>query len=282
MAFSLYFWPSPYTVGLLPILLAYFLCWWPSLYDKLVGLLPIQLALLPIHWPSPYTVGRLPILLAFSLYSILLTFYLHVYCQPYPYTVGLLPILLVFSLYYSYTVGLLPILLTLLPIWLTLSLYSWPSPYAVGFLPILLAFSLYCWPFYLHVYCRTSPYNISYTVGLLPILLAFSLYEPLSIVHLCSISVPLFTMCIADLWDTHTTHVHGHFAHSVTVWTLNVVALLVVMHIFTKCLHHVHTTHADVELCSVCFKHGHTHQCCPHIYLYTVVHTCTSTYIRYK
>ena len=129
-------------------------------------------------WPSPYTVG----LLAIQLF-------------------GLLPILLACSLY---TLGLLPILLTLLPIWLTLSLYSWPSPYAVGFLPILLTF-------YLHVYCRPYPYTISYTVGLLPILLAFSLYEPLSIVHLCSISVPLFTMCIADLWDTHTTHVHGHF-----------------------------------------------------------------------
>ena len=147
---------------------------WPSLYNKL----------------RAYTVGLLPILLAFSLY-----------CWPSPYTVGLLPILLACSLY---TLGLLPILLTLLPIRLTLSLYSWPSPYAVGFLPILLTF-------YLHVYCRPYPYTISYTVGLLPILLAFSIYEPLSIVHLCSISVPLFTMCIADLWDTHTTHVHGHF-----------------------------------------------------------------------
>ena len=58
-----------------------------------------------------------------------------------------------------------------------------------------MAFSLYC-----------RPYPYSYTVGLLPILLAFSLYEPLSIVHLCSTYVPLFTMCIADLWDTHTTH----------------------------------------------------------------------------
>ena len=55
-------WPSPYTVGLLPILLAY--C------------LPIQLAFSlyswpsPYRWPSPYTVGLLlhVVLLAFSLY----------------------------------------------------------------------------------------------------------------------------------------------------------------------------------------------------------------------
>ena len=124
-----------------------------------------------------------------------------------------------------YTVGLLPILLAV-------SLYCWPSPYTVGLLPILLAVSLYIG---LLSYCWPSPY----TVGLHPILLAFSLYEPLSIVHLCSISVPLFTMCIADLWDTHTTHlVHVHFLQvthaQYTVWTLNVVALLVVMHIHTS------------------------------------------------
>ena len=159
-------------------------------------------------WPTPYTVGLLPILLAFSLYS-----------WPSPYTVGLLPILLAFSLYCWPSPY----------IRLAFSLYCWPSPYTVGLLPILLAFSLYCWLF---------PYTV-YTVGLLPILLAFSLCEPLSIVYLCSISVPLFTMCIADLWDTHTTHlVHGHFLQvthaQCTVWTLNVVALLVVMHIFTS------------------------------------------------
>ena len=115
-------------------------------------------------------------LLAFSLYF-----------WPSPYTVGLLPMLVAFSLYYSYTVGLLPILLTLLPIWLTLSLYS-----SVSRLSMLLAFSLYCLlalSLYYFLYSWPSPYTIG----------------------LYSISVPLFTMCIADLWDTHTTHVHGHF-----------------------------------------------------------------------
>ena len=125
----------------------------------------------------------------------------------------------------------------------------------VGLIPILLAFSLYYF-----LYSWPSPY----TVGLLPILLAFSLYEPLSIVHLCSISVPLFTMCIADLWDTHTIP---------SAWTLPASHARSVYSVDTrcssstggdahihKCNHHVHTTHADVELCRVCFKHGHTHQ----------------------
>ena len=183
---SLYCWSSSCSFRLV----AFSLDCWPSPYTVIYC------------WPSPNTVGLLPILLAFSLY-----------CWPSPYTVGLFPILLAFSLYCCpapYTVGLLPILLALLPI-------HWPSPYTVGHLLILLAFSLYC--------CLST---YMYTVGLIPILLAFSLYyflyswpspilldfslyEPLSIVHLCSISVPLFTMCIADLWDTHTTLVHGHF-----------------------------------------------------------------------
>ena len=60
-------WPSPYTVGLLPIQLAFSLYSWPSPYT--VGLLPIQLAFSLYSWPSPYTVGLLPIQLAFSLYS---------------------------------------------------------------------------------------------------------------------------------------------------------------------------------------------------------------------
>ena len=78
LAYCLYCWPSPYTVGLLPIggllpiLLAFSLYSWPS----------------PYRWPSPYTVGILSILLAFFLYS-----------WPSPYTVGLLPIQLAFSLY---------------------------------------------------------------------------------------------------------------------------------------------------------------------------------------
>ena len=39
---------------------------WPTAYT--VGLLPIQLAFSPYRWPSPYTVGLLPIQLAFSLH----------------------------------------------------------------------------------------------------------------------------------------------------------------------------------------------------------------------
>ena len=184
--FSLYFWPfslfcwlSPYTVGYLPIQLAFIL--------YTVGLLrilrpsPILLAfslyfwlspgLYLYCWPSPYTLGLLPILLAFFLYcwpsSYTAAFSLH--CWPSPYTVGFLPILLAFCWLSSCTVGFLPVLLAI-------SLYCWPFPYTtVGLLPILLAnfgllpipvllaFSLYCWP---------SPY----TVGLLPIHLAFSLY----------------------------------------------------------------------------------------------------------
>ena len=98
VAFSLYSrtvnCPSPYTVGLLPLLLD---C-----------------------WPSPCTAGLLPILFALSLY-----------CWPSPYTVGLLPILLAFSLYCwpsPYTVGLLPILLALLSVDMV---YCWPSPWVI-------------------------------------------------------------------------------------------------------------------------------------------------------
>ena len=110
VAFSLYSrpvnCPSPYTVGLLPLLLD----WWPS--PCTVGLLPILFALSLYFWP--HTVGLLPILLAFSLY-----------------TVGFLPILLAFSLYYwpfPYTVGLLPILLALLSVDMV---YCWLSPWVI-------------------------------------------------------------------------------------------------------------------------------------------------------
>ena len=113
----LYSWPSSYTSywtgGLLPILhvgLLPIYCW-PSPYT--VDLLPILVAFSPYYWSSPYTVGLLPILLAFSLY-----------CWPSPYTVDLLPILLAFSLHCwpsPCAVGLLPILLAF-------SLYCWPSP----------------------------------------------------------------------------------------------------------------------------------------------------------
>ena len=73
--------PSPYTVGLLPLLLD----WWPSPYT--IGLLPILLAFSLYCWPSPY------ILLAFSLYY-----------WPSPYSVGLVEC--------GY-VGLLPVLFKL-------------------------------------------------------------------------------------------------------------------------------------------------------------------------
>ena len=237
-------WPSRYTGGLLPILLAFSLYCWPSPYT--VGLLPILLAFSLYCWPSPYTVGLLPILLAFSLYIGLLS-----YCWPSPYTVGLLPIQL------------------------AVSLYCWLSPYTVDFLPtcVLSALSLYCWP---------SPYTISYTVGLLPILLAFSLYEPLSIVHLCSISVPLFTMCIADLWDTHTIPSaqtlpasHAHSVYSVDTQCNSSTGGDAHIH---KCLHHVQTTHADVELCRVCFKHAWTHT--PMMSTHVPVHSGTYIHIH--
>ena len=256
--------------GILPVLLAFSQtvnC--PSPYT--VGLLPVVLDC----WPSPYTVGFLP---------ILLTFYLHVYCRPYPYIVGLLPILLVFSLYglpYPYTVGHLPILLAL-------SLCCWFSPYTVGFLPILLTFYLhvYCWPspYTIPVYSWPSPYTISY------IQLAFSLYCWLSLymnhwaLSICVASLSLCLPCVADLWDTHTTPSawtlpasHARSVYSVDTQCSSSTGGDAHIH---KCLHHVHTTHADVELCSVCFKHEHTHQWCPHMYLYIVV--LTSTYIRYK
>ena len=170
-------WPFPYTVGLLPILLAFSLYCWPSPYT--VGLLSVLLAFSLYCWPSPYTVGLLPILLAFSLYcwllSILLAFSL--YCWPSPYTVGLLPILLAFSL------------------------YCWPSPYTVGLLPILLAFSLYCWP---------SPY----TVGLFSILLAFSLtctctcsFKTLQVVMHSNINIVLQTFfLVSTLHDCSMVH----------------------------------------------------------------------------
>ena len=86
MAFSLYTvnCPSPYTVGLLPLLLD----WWPS--PCTAGLLPILFALSLYCWPSPYTVDLLPILLA--IYTV-------------GYSVGLVEcgygILLAFSLGYS-------------------------------------------------------------------------------------------------------------------------------------------------------------------------------------
>ena len=87
--------PSPYTVGLLPVVLD----WLPSRYT--VGLLPILLAFSLYSWPSPYTVGLLPILLAFSLYTLGLLpilFAFSLYCWPSPCTVGLLPMLVAFSL----------------------------------------------------------------------------------------------------------------------------------------------------------------------------------------
>ena len=119
MAFFLYFWPSPYTGGLLSILLAFSLYGWPSLYTT--GFLPIRLAF-SLYFPHN---GGLLILLAFP-YSA---------CWPSPYTVGLLPILRPSP----YTVGLLPILLAF-----SLYMYCWLSPYTctVGLLPILLAL---CW-----------------------------------------------------------------------------------------------------------------------------------------
>ena len=131
MAFSLYYWPSPYTT---PIMVGFLYCWPSSYTIELLAFSLFHVGLLPIG----YTVGFLSILLAFSLYCMLA---FSLYCWPSPYTVGLLPILLAFSLYCwpsPYTVGLLPVLLAF-------SLYCWPSPYTVGLLPILLAFSLYCW-----------------------------------------------------------------------------------------------------------------------------------------
>ena len=120
-------WPSPYTstVWTSPLLLAFSRtvnC--PSPYT--VGLLPVVLD----WWPSRYTVGLLPILLAFSLYC----WPAPKYCWPSPYTVGLLPILLAFS----HTVGLLPIYSWPSPYTVD------PSPYMVDLIPIQLAVSLCC------------------------------------------------------------------------------------------------------------------------------------------
>ena len=73
--------PSPYTVGLLPLLLD----WWPS--PCTAGRLPILFTLYLYCWPSPYTIGLLP------------------NCWSSPYSVGLVEcgygILLAFSLGYS-------------------------------------------------------------------------------------------------------------------------------------------------------------------------------------
>ena len=70
MAFSLYYWPSPYTT---PIMVGFLYCW-PSSYA--IGLVAFSLFHVGL-FPIGYTVGFLPILLAFSLY-----------CWPSPYSGG--------------------------------------------------------------------------------------------------------------------------------------------------------------------------------------------------